>query len=164
MRTLSNNTLRAIFAQETDEIFYTLLTLDPDKEGFSPIYVYNSTETENGEPRKISHKGNEFIACPFKITLPGEGNDTANEVKLTIANVDRSITETIRSISSPILVTLEIVLSSDTEQTEAGPWNMKLAGVECDALTVEGTVIADRFLDEPFPKDKFDATTFPALF
>ena len=36
--------------------------------------------------------------------------------------------------------------------------------VKCDALTIEGTIIADRFMDEPFTKGNFDASNFPALF
>lgn len=164
MRQLTNDTLRAIFAENTDEIFYTLLTLDTGVEGNEKIHVYNSTETEKGEPRKISHKGNEFTACPFKMNLPGEGDGSSTEITLTIANVDRSLTETIRNIRKPILVTLEVVLSSDNETTEAGPWNMKLVNVKCDALTIEGTIIADRFMDEPFTKGNFDASNFPALF
>lgn len=164
MRNLNSDTLSALYAQDTDKIFYTLLTIDPRTDGYEPLYVYNSTETENGEPRKIQHKGHEFIAYPFKINLPGEGIETSTEITLTIANIDRSITETIRTINKPMFITLEVVLSSDTETTEAGPWSMKLINVHGDSLTIEGTIISDRFLDEPFPKDKMDASNFPAMF
>lgn len=164
MRNLSNDALRNIFEDDSDDIFYVLLTVDPDEEGVEPVRVYNSQETENGEPRVIIHNGYEFIAYPFKINLPGEGIDTSTEITLTIANVDRSITDAIRKYSKPMLITLEVVLSSHPEITEAGPFNMKLVSIKGDALTIEGTIIADRFLNEAFPALKFDASICPALF
>lgn len=164
MRQLSRDALNAIFAQETDKVFYQLLTLTPQDEGFEPVYVYNSTETENGEPREIEHNGHTYIAYPFQINLPGEGEDSSTELTLSIANVDRSLTETIRKIVKPINVTLEVVLADHLEITEAGPWELQLSNVNVDALQIEGTLIVDRFLDEPFTADRMDATIFPALF
>lgn len=165
MRNLSQETLNAIFAQQTDKAFYILLTIIPDeRERRENLYVYNANETENGEPRKIMHKGNEFIAYPFEINLPPEGSEVSGTIKLTIANVDRIIVETIRSIRYPMKARLEVVMSSDLETTEAGPWEMKLTNVTGDALTIEGDLIVDRFMDEPFPKNKMDASIFPAMF
>lgn len=163
-RQLSNDALSAIFAQETDKVFYQLLTLTPQDEGFEPAYVYNSNETENGEPREIEHGGHKFIAFPFQINLPGEGEDSSTEMTLTIANADRALTETIRKIVKPIDITLEVVLADHLDIVEAGPFQMQLVNVTVDALKIEGTLIADRFLDEPFPADRMDATIFPALF
>lgn len=164
MRNLSNDALRNIFEDNSDDIFYVLLTIDPDVEGVEPIRAYNSQETENGEPRVIKHNGFDFVAYPFTINLPGEGIDTSTELTLTIANVDRSITETVRQYTKPMLITLEVVLSSHTDITEAGPFNMKLTNIKGTALTIEGTIIADRFLNESFPALKFDASVCPALF
>ena len=164
MRQLSRDALNAIFAQETDKVFYQLLTLAPQDEGFEPVYVYNSTETENGEPREIEHNGHKHIAYPFQINLPGEGEDASTELTLSIANVDRSLTEMIRKITKPINVTLEVVLADHTDITAAGPWELQLVDVQADALQIEGTLIVDRFLDEPFTADRMDATIFPALF
>lgn len=164
MRQLSTDALRNLFESNAEDIFYILLTIDPNEEGYEPIYVYNSSETVNGEPKTIQHNGHDFIAYPFKINLPGEGEDASSEIKLTIANVDRSITEIIRSLTKPFLITLEVVLSTHPEITEAGPWNMKLTNITGNALTIEGTIIADRFLNERFPALKFDASVAPALF
>lgn len=164
MRKLSKETLEAIFAPQTDKAFYILLTIDPDTEGYEPVRVYNANETENGEPRIITHKGNQFVAYPFTINLPGEGEDVSTELTLSISNVDRTITETIRQLHKPMKVTLEVVMSDDVEVTEAGPWNMKLVNVTGTALTIDAKIIIDRFMDEPFPKGKMDATIFPAMF
>lgn len=163
-RRLSNDALAAIFAQETDKVFYQLLTLAPRDEGFEPVYVFNSSETEEGEPKTIEHNGHKFVAFPFRINVPGEGEDASTELSLSIANVDRSLTETIRKIIKPIDVTLEIVLADHPDIVEAGPWNMSLESVNVDALQIEGSLIVDRFLDEPFTADRMDATIFPALF
>lgn len=163
-RRLSNDALAAIFAQETDKVFYQLLTLTPRDEGFEPVYVFNSSETEEGEPKVIKHNGHDYIAFPFRINVPGEGEDASTELSLSIANVDRSLTETIRKIVKPIDVTLEIVLADHPDIVEAGPWQMTLESVTVDALQIEGSLIVDRFLDEPFTADRMDATIFPALF
>lgn len=163
-RRLSNEALNAIFAQETDKVFYQMLTLTPRDKDFEPVYVFNSSETENGEPKIIPHNGHEFIAFPFKINIPGEGEDASTELTLSIANVDRSLTETIRKLVKPIDVTLEVVLADHPDIVEAGPWHMTMSAVTVDALQIEGILTVDRFLDEPFTADRMDATIFPALF
>ena len=163
-RRLSNEALNAIFAQETDKVFYQMLTLTPRDKDFEPVYVFNSSETENGEPKIIPHNGHEFIAFPFKINIPGEGKDASTELTLSIANVDRSLTETIRKLVKPIDITLEVVLADHPDIVEAGPWYMTMSAVTVDALQIEGVLTVDRFLDEPFTADRMDATIFPALF
>lgn len=164
MRNMTNEALRALFAQNTDQIFYQLLKIDPSVEGYSPIYVYASNETINGEPRIISHHGNDYVATPFEIILPGEGVETSLEITLRVANVGRELTSIIRELTSPLKITLSVILSSDTESIQAGPWDMELVNINGDAIYIEGTIISDRFLDEPFPADKMDAKNFPQMF
>lgn len=164
MRNLSDEALKAIFSQDTDSIFYLLLDIDPNTEGYQVVRIYNSNETENGEPRIITSGGEQYVACPFQINLPGEGIDTSTEITLTIVNVDRSITDVIRELHKPFNITMKLVLGEHPDYIEAGPWNMKLTNITGNSLTIEGSITTDRFLDEPFPKLKFDASTFPGLF
>jgi hypothetical protein len=152
-----------MFASMTSDALYLLMTISHTSIP-TPIRVYNANEFENGEPKILTSRGNQFVAFPFDITLPEEGGDTPPQITLSICNIDRGITDSIRSIATRMTITLEIVLSESLDTVEAGPFTMSLTDVQYDAFTISGTLIYDSILSEVFPKDKMDATIFPGLF
>lgn len=163
MRNISSAARQAMYASETADALYTLLTINhEDLE--SPIRVYNANEWENGNPKVITSNGYDYIAFPFDLVIPEEGGESPPQVTLTICNVDRTIVDAIRSIPTRITITLQIVLSESVDTVEAGPFTLQLTDVEYNAFTITGTLIYDQILSETFPKDKMDATIFPGLF
>jgi len=155
-RTLSLAARKAVNAQETDEVFLLLLTLDHE-DITEPIRVVNNTVD-------IVSQGETYIAYPFEIALPDEDAESVARVTLRIDNVDRKIVKSLRSISSPSSVGLEVVMAASPDTVEAGPFNMTLVSAEYDALTVTGELAFEDVLNEPFPGHAYVPSDYPGLF
>lgn len=155
-RSLTTTAVQAANAQETGEVFLILLTIS--HASLSPsIRVVGNTED-------IVSNGETFLAFPFEITLPDDAPESVAQVSLKIDNVDRQIVDAIRSISSPPTVSIDVILASDPDTIEAGPFNMTLLQSDYDVLTVTGELVFEDVLNEPFPGDSFDPVGFPGLF
>lgn len=155
-RSLSLTARRAIYDQDTAEVFLILLTLSHPN-WVAPVRVVHNTQN-------ITSRGNEYLAFPFLINLPDDTAESVPEVTLTIDNVSREIVAQVRSISTSPDVTLEIVLASSPNTLEAGPFAFKLTRVTYNALTVEGVLSHEDILNEPFPGDSITPEHFPSAF
>jgi hypothetical protein len=164
MRTLSATALEAIFAQETDTAFALLLQLDNDLLSTGPIRlarnnasIYHTACSSDGAVQL-------FVPAPFTITLPQERENEPPTSALSIGNVDRQIVEGIRTITTPVDVTLHVILSTEEAAVEAGPWVFTMREVTYDAFVVSGTLKFEDWLNEPSPAQAFTPTTTPGLF
>lgn len=155
-RSLSLAARQGINAQETDEVFLLLLTLDHEDIA-EPIRVVNNMED-------VISRGDTYIAYPFEIALPDEDPESVARVTLRIDNVDREIVKSLRAIASPLSVALEVVMASSPDLVEAGPFNMTLVSAEYDALTVTGELAFEDVLNEPFPGHAYVPSDYPGLF
>lgn len=157
MRSLSATAKRAIFAGQTGEVFVFLLTLSHASLEL-PIRVCSDAVS-------TTSNGVEFVPYPFNLVLPDETDNVAPQVTLEIDNIDREIVAAVRrATGSPIDVELSIVLASQPDAIEAGPFNFKLRSVTYDKLVVSGTLQYEDLLNEPFPGDTMTPTRFPGLF
>lgn len=155
-RSLSTTARAAIYAQETGEVFLLLLTIDHDDLD-SPIRVVDNTED-------VTSRGDTYVAFPFDIALPDESPDSISAVRLTIDNVDRQVVDALRSISTPATVTLEVVLASDPDTVEAGPFDLSLRSADYTAEVVTAELVYEDVLNEPFPGGRFIPSDYQALF
>jgi len=155
-RSLSLAARKAVNAQETEEVFLLLLTLDHEDLA-EPIRVVNNTED-------VTSRGDTYIAYPFEIALPDEDPESVARVTLRIDNVNREIVKSLRAISSPLSVGLEVVMATSPDTVEAGPFNMTLVSAEHDALTVTGELAFEDVLNEPFPGHGYVPSAYPGLF
>lgn len=156
MRSMSATATEAVLKQYTDQVFLWLLEIDHDDLDDTLRFV-NSRED-------IVSNGNNYIAFPFEITLPSDDGETISGVQLSISNVDRLITETIRGLATPAEVTSKIILASDPDYAEAGPFTMTMKSVTYNALTVTGTLSQENILDLAYPGYTFTPSGFPGLF
>jgi hypothetical protein len=147
---------QAVNAQETNEVFLLLLTLDHEDLA-EPIRVVNNTED-------IVSRGMTFVAYPFEIALPDEDPESVARVTLRIDNVDREIVRSLRALQAPLSVSLEVVLASSPDVVEAGPFNLTLVAAEYDALTITGELAFEDVLNEPFPGHSYVPSEYPGLF
>lgn len=155
-RTLSQAARHAVNAQETEQVFLLLLTLD-HADLSQPIRVVNNTED-------VTSRGDLFVAYPFEIALPDEDPDSVARVTLRIDNVDRQIVQSLRSIQAPLSVALEVVLAASPDTVEAGPFNMTLIAAEYDAFVITGELAFEDVLNEPFPGHSYIPSEYPGLF
>lgn len=155
-RNTSDELQRAVNAQETDEVFLVLLTINHATMD-QPLRVVNNWVN-------ITSRGNEYLATAFQLVLPQERDNEPPQAQLSIDNVDREIVRIIRSLDSPPSVTAEVVLASAPDNVEASFQDMVFSNISYDKLTVKGTLSFENILDEPYPGDKFQPAGFPALF
>jgi hypothetical protein len=155
-RTTSLTFREAVNAQETDEIFLVLVTINHDDLA-SPLRFVNNNEN-------VTSNGNVFTAYPFEITLPDDTVEHAPTCKLRIDNVARDLVTAIRSISSPLDMTIQVILASDPDTIEVEYSDFKLVDVSYDAFTIEGTISIEGFAHEQYPGRTFLPSNFPGLF
>jgi len=162
-RPVSGLARRAMFAQETSEVFTLLCTID-HAELAEPIRVASDVVPEdvNGA-RLIPSRGNDFVCYPYEVDLPADDGESISQVTITIDNVDREIIRKLRAIHSPCAVTLEVVLTSSPDTVEAGPFEMTLKAVEYDALTISGTLAFEDFLTQAYPADTYNPADYPGV-
>jgi len=144
------------FAHFTNEAVMCFLELD-NADLASPIRVVNGK-------LDIVSNGNTYQGFPFFATKPSNIQGELPQASLTICNVDRQIVEAIRSISSPLSVTMFTTLLSTPNVIEDGPYSLILRDVGYNYFNVTGRLTIDDFRNEPFPADIFDPVVAPGLF
>ena len=155
-RSLSTIARRATFAHETGEVFLLLLTIEHPSLA-APIRVVNNLVN-------IVSNGDTYTAFPFTSQLPNEQEDQPPKMRLVIDNVDRSIIISIRGLTSPPTIRLDVCLASQPDVLEASFPGFRLLGATYDALTVEGDLTLDDIVLEPFPEGSFTPQHFSGLF
>ena len=160
-RTVSSAFKAAVAAQQTGEAVLVLLTIDHEDLSYSggPGPIYLTSDSVNTVSR-----GNTHLPFPFQIALPDEREDRPPVSQLIIDNVSREIIPTIRSLTSAPTITLELVLASDPETVEAGPFVFTLKDATYDLLTIAGRLGYEDILNERWPIDDFTPASHPGLF
>lgn len=154
-RTLSSRAIASQNALQTDEVWLVLLTI-AHPSLTTPIRVVNNNEA-------ITSRGNSFVAFPFEIVLPSQDPENVPKATLRIDNVDRSVVNTVRSITSAPTITLEVVLASAPDTVEISFTNLILKDVKYDANTVEGDLYFENIFTEPVTLT-MTPNRFPGLF
>jgi len=155
-RSLSAIARRAVTAQETGEVFLLLLTITHASMA-APIRVVNDlvNHTSNGDL---------YTAFPFQIQLPDEHEEQPPRMRLSIDNVDRTIVASLRRLTSPPTVQLDVCLASQPDVIEASFPGFLLQSVGYDHVVVEGDLTLDDIITEPFPEGSFTPQHFAGLF
>lgn len=154
-RSLSSAAIASMHAQETGEVWLVLLTINHASMA-QPIRVVNNTED-------ITSRGALFQAFPFEIILPSDDPDSPPKAIIRFDNVERTAIATIRSITSPPSVTLEVILASQPDTVEISYPNFALRNVRYDATVIEGELTFEGLYTEPITY-QMTPSRFPGLF
>lgn len=154
-RTLSNAAIASMNAHATSDVWLVLLTLSHATLA-TPIRLVNNNEN-------IVSRGNTYLAFPFEVELPGEDPDQPPKASLRIDNVDRRVVQTLRSLSAPPTVTLEVILASAPDTVEVSFTNMTMRNAQYDSLTVTGDLTFDSIYSEPVTLT-MTPNRFPGMF
>lgn len=155
-RSITGAALQSLFSQDTAEVWLVLLDIDHSTLP-TPIRVVNDT-------KNITSNGNVYTAFPFDISIPADIGERLANVKLTISNVTRTLIQTLRTIEDSPTVDMNLVLASDPDNIQAGPFEMRLHDVTYDTLSITGTLGFEDILNEPFPADTYRPANFPSVF
>lgn len=155
-RSVSNAFKGAVFRSQTSEVFLVLITINHND-------LVDPIRLTSDNVNTVSNS-NTFLQAPFQITLPDDTAESPPSARIVFDNVDRTIVQTIRSLTSSPTVDIQIVLASSPDVIEYEQSGLVLRNADYDVLTVSGELRGIEILDEPFPKDRFTPDNFPAMF
>ncbi len=158
-RPLSAALKAAMYAQQTGEVLLAMTTITHPSILNGPLRVVNDLQN-------FVSSGNTYVALPFQITLPADGETGRPSLRLVIDNIDRSMVIAIRSIppSSPPTVQIDLVLASTPNVIEISFPNLTLRNVDYDQFVIQGDLALDEDDLEPIPYQSFTPQLFPGLF
>lgn len=167
MTDVSTTFKQAAYAQQTDEVFIILVTLDSD-ELTDPIRICSDPLEKlpllGDDIYGLVSNGDTYLFLPFDIWLPRDDRTGTVSAKLSIENIDRRVIETARSVTKPISVRMQCILASDPDTIELDFDNFQLSNVKYDVMTVDGDLTLNYWGLEPFPSNTFTPSNFPGLF
>ena len=114
--------------------------------------------------------GNQFakyydhLPFPFEVNLPNDEAGAEQAVKLRIDNIDQTISGTLKSLTTPPTVTIQIVLSDDPDTVEQETPELVWQATDIDQFTVQGTLTGPLVLHTSYPMEDFTPSVFPGLF
>lgn len=154
---LTTSGRREVLAQQTGEAFIQLLTLSaPTLE--QELYVCD-------DRRDLVSNGITYQRFPFEFTLPEDNGDTPGTAAITICNVDRQIVDAVRSIGAgPLTVEYSLVMVSEPDDVQAGPYMFTVREVDFDEVAVTGQLRYEDLLNEPYPADTYSPARTPGIF
>lgn len=164
-RTLSSTALQSIFAQETDEVWITLLEIShPDLA--SDLYISSDPTTTLGSGEYgTTSNSQDYTFLPFSLTLAPQNENLIARARLTIDNVSRDlIAAVIEASNSPPVVNIKIVLASDPDTVEFQFLSLNMNNVNADATTLEADLFPKILQGEAFPSESFTFADFPGLY
>lgn len=152
--TLSAAAVRSLCAQQTDEVFLSLLTIAGTGMSTVRIVANNEAVVSNGET---------FEPFPFAVVHPADTAEGVPSVNLQACNVDRQLIAALRAIPSTATVKLETVLASSPDTIER---TFEFTGKQLQyvAEVVRLDLTYEDILNEPIPCDAITAATVPGNF
>lgn len=146
----------AVNAPQTGEVLLSLVTIEHETIA-EPIRLVNDREN-------ITSRGNVYTACGFGILPPQETAERLPTSSMWIDNIDRTLTEAVRSITTPATVTLELILASNPDYVEAGPFIFRMERIDMNAEQIVGQLAFEDILNETIPAERVTPSTFPGVF
>jgi len=159
---------QAAYAQETGRVIIALITIDHDSL-LDPIRICtNPTERLAEYETEIVYgtvsNGDNYIFLPVRLQIPSDTDEGPGNMIIEFDNIHRDYTEAIRSIFTPPIVTVELVLDSTPDTVEVSWPEFILTDITYNILTIQGTLSLETLDREPFPAGTFNPTSFPGLF
>lgn len=153
---MSATAIAAALAPETAEVFLVLLEID-ESSLVEPFRFVNNNEN-------VTSRSNLYAASHFDLELPSEKPDSIDTARITVDNVDRMIVNAIRAAAGRPTARIEVVLASDPDTVEAGPFDFEFQSAEYDQLTVSGILAYDDVVEVRGPLHLRTPWWYPDLF
>jgi hypothetical protein len=166
---MSPEALRQIFSPDADSDLFTLLTLyEPDGvtvlERLSDGFTQRISETDDEEVYGLISRGQTFTFLPMSITLPSEEEANAPRCSIVMQDVTRHLTPIIRTITKPLKVKIELVLSKTPDIVEIVFDDFYISNFTYSAEQVQGELSMISLEREGFPQYGFSPQYNPGLY
>lgn len=155
-RTLSPTAAASALAEQTAEVWLVCLTISGA--GLDTMRVVNNNEA-------VVRAAGTFQPYPFEVELPEDSREWNGSVPLRIDNIDREVARLVRHYSGQPEVRLEVVLASQPDTVEMGPFDFTVLSAEIDVMALVLQLgYAEGFLNQSVPAQTFTPTNSPGLF
>ena len=138
----------------------------------SPVILLEITRDDLATPIRlanysanVSHSGNTFIACPFRVGLPDQPEEGMPRATLAIDNVGKILTQWVDNAdwTQATYCKLIQIMPSDPD-TEEWSITMELTDVTMTSMEVSARLGFEDLLNSPGVTIKYSPHTFPGLF
>lgn len=153
---LSNELLAQLFKQESDDPFLTLITLT-HPEWTTPVRLVNNT-------RNITSRGEVYLAFPMRIRMPVDDGETARDFTIDFDNVSLELIEQIRTVTTKIGVTMEMILASIPDAVQIAFTDFAINTISYNASRITAKVVLDSFLNVEMTSERYNPSNFPGIF
>lgn len=156
-RTLSTNTLAALFAAETNSVFLKFLEIDHASWAQPFRFVQNNED--------IVFDGETYQQFPFQIEPPHDSATDISPGTLTLDNVERTLLPSLRNAMSTGGITVHMFIVNYSEpDTVIDFWDFELQAGRYNNKTIECTLLYESILNESVPCDDATPAKNPGLF
>jgi hypothetical protein len=152
---LSPELLAQLFAQESDDPFLILVTIS--HASFTTIRLVNNST-------QIVSRGNTYLPFPMSIKLPVDDGETAKGVSIDFDNVSLELLDELRTVTTPMDVSLEMILASIPNVVQMSLYDLKITNVTYTKTRVSASLILDTFLNTEMTGESYGPTNFPGIF
>lgn len=153
---LSPELIGQLFAQESNDPFLSLVTLS--HETFDqPIYLVNNT-------KNITSRGNVFQAFPMTIRFPVDDGESARDFQIEFDNVSLELIQAIRSVTTQIGVTVELILASIPDVVQMSQEDLFIATMSYNKTKITARIVLDTFLNVALTSESYTPVSYPGMF
>ena len=159
MRDISIDGLKALFAQETDEVFVFAVVLSHPNWSAPAYLVADQTDMVFG--------ADTYTAFPFTVSLPAQQEGSIPVVQLKADNVERLYIDEFRNQLEPPSAEVSVFRRSfdGTNTRETAVMDLKVTSLSYTVTSLTLTLSLDAdYLNEPASKDRFLPSNSPGLF
>jgi hypothetical protein len=156
---ISETQLRALLAQETDEVVLMCVTISHPTIAAPYRLVTDTTP--------LVRASGTFEPFALALNLPTQDEDSIPQVQMSIDNVDNKILLSIRNLPAGVRpsVLMEVVTASEPDTLMVGAANLKILSIDYDDGTVNATIgFEDDILNTAIPGASYTPTNSPGLF
>jgi len=147
---------KQLFDPASDDPFLFLIKMTHPSWGADQLLVNNNED--------IISRGETYLALPMNVKLPQDDGESVPQVQLEIDNVSIDLIDEIRSITTPIQVSLVGALASNPDIWEVELHELKISTISYDKEKITATLILDGFLSQTIPSEHYNPSNFPGLF
>lgn len=151
---LSNELKAQIFAQESDDPFLTLVTLN--HQSFQARLVNNSTDIISG--------GNTYIAFPMKIRTPVDDGETVRDFTIDFDNVSLDLIANLRSVTGDISVQIDLILASIPDVIQMTHTDLLIRSISYNAQRISARIVLDSFLAVEMTSERYTPSLYPGMY
>ena len=156
MRTLTAEAAQAILARETSEAFLALMQISGP--GLTTMRVVNNVEA-------ITRNGQVYQPWAFDGQPPEDSSQKSPTVTLRVDNIDRTVTDLLRSYTSVPTCELVWVMASQPNQAVYGPFNFVIQSATANEMTIDLQLgYEEDILNQAFPGSTYNPTTSAGIY